>query len=178
MKRLRLTDDQKAKLELLHSSTNNGKERDRIKAILLRSEVWTAPMISQALRLHKTTITCHINDYLESKLKSSSSGSDSHLPQAQTQALIIYLEECLYHHVHEIIEYVKATWNVIYSVPGMNHWLHRNGFSYKKPKGHLYKSDKEAQKQFIIKYEGVKSSLKKRTVCYLLTPYIQYRKPK
>ena len=73
----------------------------------------------------------------------------------------MHMEERLYHHVHEIIEYVKATWNVIYSVPVMNHWLHRNGFSYKKPKGHPYKSDKEAQKQFIIKYEAVKSSLKK-----------------
>ena len=41
----------------------------------------------------------------------------------------------------------------------MNHWLHRNGLSYKKPKGHPYKSDKEAQDKFIEEYETVKSSL-------------------
>ena len=64
------------------------------------------------------------------------------------------MEQRLYHHVHEIIELVKAKWNVIYSVAGMNHWLHRNGLSYKKPKGYPYKSDKEAQKQFIGKYEA------------------------
>ncbi len=46
MKRLKLTDDQKAELELLHSSTNNRKKRDRIKVILLRSEGCTVPMIS------------------------------------------------------------------------------------------------------------------------------------
>ena len=56
MKRLKLIDDQKEELELLHSSTFNGKEPDRIKAILLRSEGWTVRMISQALRLHKTVV--------------------------------------------------------------------------------------------------------------------------
>ena len=160
MKRLKLTDDEKSELELLHSSTANGKERDRLKAILLRSEGWTVPMIAQALRLHETTITRHINDYREGKLKSSSGGSESHLNQEQTQALIVHLEGHLYHHVHEIIEYVQAKWNVTYSVPGMNHWLHRNGFSYKKPKGHPYKSDKEAQQQFIEEYKAIKSTLK------------------
>ena len=60
-------------------------------------------MISQALRLHQTTTTRHINDYLEGKLKSSSGSSNSHLTKAQTQELIIHLEECPYHHVHEII---------------------------------------------------------------------------
>lgn len=160
MKRLKLTDDEKSELESLHRHCSNAKESDRIKAILLRSEGWTVPMIAQALRLHETTITRHINDYREGKLKSSSGGSESHLNQAQTQALIVYLEGHLYHHVHEIIEYVKTTYGVTYSVPGLNHWLHRNEFSYKKPKGHPYKSDKEAQEKFIQEYESIKSSLK------------------
>ena len=57
MKRIRLTETEKSDLESLHCSSNDGKHRDRIKAVLLRSEGWSVPMISQALRRHETTIT-------------------------------------------------------------------------------------------------------------------------
>ena len=56
MKRIRLSEEKKERLELEHKSLINGKERDRIKAVLLRSEGWTVPMISQALRRHESTI--------------------------------------------------------------------------------------------------------------------------
>lgn len=159
MKRLKLSSEEKIALELRHQHCSNAKESDRIKAVLLRSEGWTVPMIAQALRLHETTIARHINDFREGKLKSCSGGSESLLNDEQTHSLIAHLDSHLYHHVHEIIDYVKATWDINYSVPGMNHWLHRNGFSYKKPKGHPYKSDKEEQEKFIEEYEKVKSSL-------------------
>ena len=161
MKRIKLSEAEKEALEYRHQHCSTAKESDRIKAVLLRSEGWTVPMIAQALRLHQTTITRHINEYREGKLESSSGGSESHLTHKQTQALILHLESHLHHHVHEIIEYVQSTCGVTYSVPGMNHWLHRNGFSYKKPKGHPYKSDKVAQAKFIEEYKQVKSSLKK-----------------
>ena len=132
MKRIRLTEDEKAELESRHSQCTNRKEGDRIKAVLLRSEGWTVPMISQALRLNQSTIIRHLDDYREGKLKNASGGSEGHLSEAQTQALMQHLEEHTYHYVHDIIAYIKSTWSVQYSVPGMNHWLHRNGFSYKK----------------------------------------------
>lgn len=136
MKRLYLTAEEKAHLESLHVLKENGKERDRIKAILLHSEGWTVPMISQALRLHESTIIRHINEYKEGKLKSSGGGSESHLNQEMTEKLIGHLETNTYHHAHEIIQYIKNTFGIEYTVPGMNKWLHRNSFSYKKPKGH------------------------------------------
>ena len=69
MKRIKLTVLEKERLELRHQQTNDGKERDRIKAVLLRCEGWTVPMIAQALRIHESTIIRHLNDYRESKLK-------------------------------------------------------------------------------------------------------------
>ena len=54
MKRLYIEAEEKARLEEEHALKENGKERDRIKAILLRSEGWTVPQISQALRLHQS----------------------------------------------------------------------------------------------------------------------------
>ena len=49
--------------------------------------------------------------------------------------------------------------NLLYSIPGMNKWLHRNHFSYKKPKGRPHKVDKEQQEQFIKAYETLKDNL-------------------
>ena len=88
MKRLFLTSEEKVRLEEMHASENNGKARDRLKAILLRSEGWTVPQISQALRLHQSTIIRHIQDYQSGKLKNQNGGSDSHLTEAQTQELM------------------------------------------------------------------------------------------
>lgn len=159
MKRLHLEPEEKAFLEGEHSAQSNGKERDRLKAILLRSEGWTVPQISQALRLHQTTIIRHIEEYKKGKLSNESGGSAGHLSDAQTQELITHIEANLYHHNHEIILYVKTRWGVAYTVPGMHKWLHRNGFSYKKPKGHPHKSDPELQKQFLEQYEALKNEV-------------------
>lgn len=41
----------------------------------------------------------------------------------------------------------------------MNKLPHRHGFSYKKPKGHPYKSDKQQQINFIKKHKRLKKRL-------------------
>jgi len=159
MKRIRLTAEAKQDLETRHTDCKNGKERDRIKAVLLRSEGWTVPMISQALRIHETTVTRHINDYRQGKLTISSGGSESMLSAIQTKDLIAHLEHQTYQTTHEITSYVEEQFNIKYSIPGLNKWLHRNGFSYKKPKGYPYKADKEKQEEFIAKYDKLKANL-------------------
>jgi transposase len=160
MKRLHLTVEEKAHLELRHQACENRKEGDRIKAILLRSEGWTVPQISQALRLHQSTITKHIEEYkAKGKLSNQSGGSESHLTDSQTQELIAHLEENTYGHNHQIVLYIKENFGVHYTVSGLHKWLHRNGFSYKKPKGMPYKADPELQKQFIEKYHQLKQEV-------------------
>lgn len=159
MKRLHIEPEEKAYLERLHLACENRKEGDRIKAILLRSEGWTVPQISQALRLHSTTIIRHIEDYKNGKLKNESGGSQEHLSEEQSAELVAHLETNLYHHNHEIVLYVKERWGVNYTVAGMHKWLHRHGFSYKKPKGHPHKSDPELQAQFMKKYGALKEEV-------------------
>ncbi|CZK12918.1 TPA: IS630 family transposase [Legionella pneumophila] len=159
MKRLFLTKEEKESLEVRHQNCEDRKEGDRIKAILLRSEGWTVPKISQALRIHQSTIIRHIQDYQAGKLKNESGGSSGQLTEAQTQELIAHLEAQTYHHNHEIILYVKERYGVSYTVPGMHKWLHRNGFNYKKPKGRPHKAAPELQKQFIAEYETLKEEV-------------------
>lgn len=160
MKRLYLTPEEKASLEAAHHNCENRKEGDRIKAILLRSEGWTVPQISQALRLHQSTIIKHIEAYKTAgKLKNESGGSKSNLTDEQTQELIAHLEENTYAHNHQIVLYIKERFNVTYTVAGLHKWLHRNGFSYKKPKGLPHKADPELQKQFVEKYNQLKQAV-------------------
>jgi transposase len=160
MKRLYLTAEEKTHLELLHHASENRKESDRMKAILLRSEGWTVPQISQALRLHQSTIIKHIEAYKTAgKLKNESGGSSSHLTDEQTHELVAHLEENTYAHNHQIVLYIKERFGVTYTVAGLHKWLHRNGFSYKKPKGLPHKADAELQQQFVEEYNQLKQEV-------------------
>ena len=129
-------------MELKHQDCRDVKEKDRLKDILLSFEGWSASQIAQALRLHQTTISQHINDYLDGKLKNISGGSFSFLNKSQTEELIKHIDSNLYFKVEDIIQHVKEQYSVEYSVAGFNKWLHSHGFSYKKPKGQAHKADK------------------------------------
>ncbi len=60
----------------------------------------------------------------------------------------------LYHHNHQIVSYIKKKHLVlILRVSGLHKWLHRNGFTYKKPKGRPHKIDVQKQDAFIKEYE-------------------------
>ena len=47
-----LSDEQKKDLERRHRYEDDGRIRDRIKAVLLKSEGWKNKAIAQALRIH------------------------------------------------------------------------------------------------------------------------------
>jgi transposase len=141
-----LTPQQKLQLEQMHDSTRDSRVCDRIKAVLLTSEGWSQSMISQALRIHESTVARHLSDYiLSEKRKPENGGSQSRLSAVQTIQLIEHLAENTYFHTHQIVAYVEAEFGIHYTVAGMNKWLHHNGFSYKKPKGVPHKFSAELQ---------------------------------
>ncbi len=75
-----LTPQQKQQLDEIHDSIRDGRIRDRIKAVLLASEGWSQTMISQALRIHESTVVRHLSEYvLYEKLKHENGGSQSRL---------------------------------------------------------------------------------------------------
>ena len=155
-----LTSEQKTALESRHASARDGRERDRIKAVLLRSEGWSVSMIAQALRKSEASITRYIGDYSKkTKLKPASGGSDSYLNAQQTEQLIAHLSEFTYQHTYQIAAYIKTTYDVEYSVSGLNKWLHQHGFSYKRPKGVPHKFDEQKQAAFIEAYGSLRDGL-------------------
>lgn len=168
MKKFTLTKAQKIDLEYLHDNTRDGRIRDRIKAVLLRSEGWSTPMIAQALRLHETSIVRHINDYLEkNKLKPENGGSNGHLSASQTEEITQHLMNNTYQCSYEIIDYIWVTYKIRFSISGLNKWLHQHGFSYKKPKGVPHKFDIKKQTDFIEYYELLKSQVTDEPILFI-----------
>jgi len=160
-----LTETEKSDLELRHRTEKNGKIRDRIKAVLLHSEGWSQKEIAQALRIHESTVWDHLNEYKESKkLEIHSGGSVSKLGEEESKELELHLEENTYATSKEIAAYVKEKYKISYTEQGMQAWLERHGFSYKKPKGIPAKFNKEKQEVFIEKYETMKESLEEDEV--------------
>ncbi|WP_143706623.1 IS630 family transposase, partial [Xenorhabdus innexi] len=126
--------------------------------VLLASEGWTAQMIAQALRIHESTVSRHLKDYFsEEKLAPENGGSESRLSAEQTANLVEYLAANLMHTTAQIVDYVWTRWQVTFTVAGMTKWLHRQGFSYKKPMGTPHKFDADKQHQFIERYNALKA---------------------
>lgn len=160
MLKITLTSQQKTALELRHKKARDARECDRIKAVLLASEDWSIPSIAQALRKSEFSISRHLDDYLKKeKLTPENGGSEGYLNNEQTEQLIEHLSEYTYAHIHQIVTYVFKTFDVNYTVSGLNKWLHQQCFTYKKPKGVPHKVDFKKQVVFVKHYEALKSSL-------------------
>jgi transposase len=156
--KITLTATQKIELERQHKTERDGRIRDRIKAVLLRSEGWSQRQIAQALRINESTVAEHLNDYLyaEGKLMPENGGSISKLNFKQTSELMAHLEDHTYSSTKDIIAYVIASYSTSYTQQGMHDWLTQHGFSYKKPKESPIKADPVKQQQFIHDYSRLK----------------------
>jgi transposase len=105
-----LTPEQKTALEARYTKARDGTDRDRIKAVLLRSEGWPVAKIAQALRKSEASITRHIGAYAKRlKLKPEGGGFASHLNTEQTQQLVAHLSDITHLHTHQIVAYIQKT---------------------------------------------------------------------
>lgn len=160
MKLITLTDAEKQALEARHKACRDKRECDRIKAVLLANEDWSPKLIAQALRKHEASIKRYLTDYSHGqKLTENRGGSEGYLTKVQTDQLIAHLTEKTYFHQHEIISHIQKTFDVTYTVSGLNKWLHQHDFSYKQPKPVPHKFDETQQANFIEEYETLKKSL-------------------
>ena len=162
LKIIKLTIEKKVELEARHDASRDDRVRDRIKAVLLRSEGWSIAMIDQALRLHETTIVRHIDDFInKDKLTPGNGGSQPYLNQTQTDDVVAHIMQNTYRYSYEIIEYIG------FSISGLNKWLHQHDFSYKYPKGVPHKSDEEKQENFIEEYTELKAKAVDKLIFFI-----------
>jgi transposase len=77
-----------------HKKCRDKRECGRIKAVLLYAKDGSIASIADALLLHETSVTRHINDFNTlGKLTSTSGGSSGYLNTEQTKCLITHLCE-------------------------------------------------------------------------------------
>ncbi len=141
---IELTIEQIRALEALHSKCRDRGGCDRIRCLLLPTQGWSTAIIAQSQLIHETTVFRHIVDYLgDGKLTPKNGGSQEHLSSEQNAELKQYLTDNTLITKTSTVAHIKERYNVCYSIPSMNKWLHRNGFSYKKPTGGPHKFDAE-----------------------------------
>lgn len=154
---IKLSPEQIVALEAQHRQSRDRRVCDRIRCVLLSAQGWSTAMIAQSQLIHETTVLRHIADYLdEGKLTPENGGSQEHLCSAHSAELICLLTTDVHVTTASIVALVRERFGMSYSIPGMNKWLHRNGFSWKKPTGVPHKFSEEKQQQFMAEYEALK----------------------
>ena len=150
----------RSELILRHKDERDKRVCDRIKAVLLRDEGWTYEEISHVLLLSDEGIKKQVEDYLtKNKLKPENGGSEAILNELQTSEIVAHLEQNTYIKVTEIVDYVKTSYGINYSISGMTNWLKSQNFSYHKPAVVPAKANKEKQKEWLEAYNKMKNHL-------------------
>ena len=164
-----LSKEERERLKIQHKQERDKRVCDRIKAVLLHDEGWTSEEIAHVLLLTDVAVRQHLRDYQElQKLKPENGGSHSKLNAEQTKALLEHLEAHAYLYVKDIVAYVKITFQVDYTIPGMTNWLERHEFSYKKPALVPGKANRDAQERWIREYEALKAALPAtEAICFI-----------
>ena len=158
--KLFLPPSEKQTLVSQYNTTRDGRARDRIKSMIHASNEWSFGEIADALLIYENAVRQHLKEYSEEKkLKPRNGGSESFLTEEQTREVVEHLTQNTYAHTHQIGIHIRQTYGITYSVPGLNKWLHKNGFSYKQPKGVPHKFDPEKQDNSIEEYETLKAEL-------------------
>ena len=167
-----LTKKQIEELRFCHQVEDKLRYGDRIKAVLLLDAGWTQKKISEALLLDEGTIRNYKKLYDEGGADrlccDNLYGSSCNLTEEEQQTLKQHLSENLYSTTAEIVDHIKASFDVIYSLSGATNLLHRLGFSYKKTKIVPGKADADKQREFLEKLEELKSTADKALKFYYL----------
>lgn len=139
-----------------HRRTKDGVIRDRIKVVLSYDLGKSVEEIAEMLLLSPRSVSRYIKEYTDEKnLQKRSGGSLERLSLSESELLTEHLDRQVYQRVDAICDYVARNFSQEYSVSGMTRWLHRHGFSYKKPRVIPGKLDQERQALFIERYYSI-----------------------
>jgi transposase len=172
MEKIELTLEDKINLKNLHKSTKDGRNRDKIKAIILFANGYSKNEIKRILLIDKKTINYYIKKYIKSGieglLKSNYIAYKGKLTAEEIEILRNELRNKIYLTAKEVCEYVKKRFNKKYRPESMVKLLNRIGFSYKKTKQVPSKANREKQEKFVEKYDELKHSIGENEKIYFL----------
>ena len=148
-----LTTEQTNELRRAHRLTKDKRAADRIKAVYLLSRGKSAREIAEVLMLDEDSVGNYRKRYeaggVSALIEDKYKGSATLLSAIELEEFNEHLETQTYPTVEAIIEYVKQTYNIEYSISGMRQLLHRLGFVYKKARTMPGKANAELQRTYL-----------------------------
>ena len=158
MKGFDLSSEQVMELRAAHRCERNFRAAYKLNAVILLGTGWKLLEVSEALLLDDETLRSYVNKYRDGGvaqlLQTKYSGRHAHLDEKQMNTLCDELDENIDLTTAAVIEYVKETFGIEYTLSGMTDLLHRLGYTFKKPKLVPGNPDKEEQEHFIRCYES------------------------
>lgn len=152
-----LSKEQLTELRAAHRLERNKHAAYKINAVILLGSGWKLRQVKEALLLDDETLRSYVEKYhrggIDELVKTEYPGKPSQLDDSQTRQLCDELDQKIYMTTKAVIEYVKESFGVQYSLSGMRDLLHRVGYEFKKPKLVPGNPDREAQEIFVEQYE-------------------------
>ena len=160
MKGFHLSNEELDELRQAHreAKRSNANAAYKVNAVILLGTGWRLKQVKEALLLDDETLRLYVAKYREGGVKeliaTGHKGSQPQLIEKQEELLVEELDTNIHLTSASVIEYVRNTFGVNYSVSGMRDLLHRLGYEYKKPKLVPGNPDLEAQEIFVEQYEN------------------------
>ncbi len=153
MKNFHLKKKEVDDLRAAHRAERNRNAAYKINAVILLGTDWTLNNVKKALLIDDETLRSYVDKYqlggIKELLHTNYTGRQVDLDDKQLKILRLELDNNIYLTTGAIIEFVFDIFNVSYSTSGMRDLLHREGYTYKKPKLVPGNPDREAQEDFV-----------------------------
>ena len=158
-----LSDKERSELYSRQRILHDKRSCDRIRIILLLDKGWDYEEIATAFFLDQTTIRRYFTIYreegLDALLTLHYNGKPCELTKDQIEKTSVWVAENCPSNASEVVDYVKETFGLEYSLSGMTALLKKLEFVYKKSTLIPGKANPIAQKQFLSELEKLESEL-------------------
>jgi len=169
MKQIKLTTQERQELKDLHKKGLAASEADKIKAILMLDDGYTAKETARVLLLNENTITDwkekFLNRiYVSDLIKAGKKGYWGKLNKNEKIILIKFVDAELITNCGKIIKFIEDNFNKTYSQSGCQQLLHSLGYVYKYTTHVPSKMNAQKQEEFKAFYDDLRKNLPKNEV--------------
>lgn len=162
---LKITEEEKTRLKQLHRQVKDGRNRDKIKTILMLNDGYKLEEISRVLLIDSDTVTNWKKTFIKRKsidswYHYSYKSYNGKLSKKEETIFIDYLENNFVHTSKQAINFVEQEFQKKYTESGMVSLLHKLGFVYKQTTLIPSKYDPKSQEEFKREYEKLEKEIK------------------
>jgi transposase len=148
---------QRRQLERRRRNTRDYRLAMRLSSVLWRDEGRTQSEIAHLLAVCERTVRDWLRLYRKKGLDALCTlhykGDSGELASSQAEQLQAEIQTGRFRCARQVREWIRATFQVSYSLSGTKRLLQRLGCSFHKTTGFLFKAKRDQQQEFVQKYE-------------------------